>query len=548
MKLKQYFRRSLAVLISVMTLAAMLITVPALANEKDVEEKSAELIAAETLRELDLFLGYGDDADGNPVFGLEDGATRLHGIIMLLRYLGKYEEAMEGNNDCPFTDVSGDYNRAIVGYAFAMGYTKGVSGERFDPAGALTAPMYLTFVLRALEYEDNVDFKWNTACELTDKLGITNGEYYKDSGSVRRGRMVLISLFALGQQKKTSEQTLIEALNDAGAFSGLELTLGEITALAGETVKSLSQYTLKRNTTYYAELVGWRVKVTASSTADTNAGEFVWLNLETNNPDDPDDKNSKLWGLEYVIRQILSPFADNKGYSALKSIVFTTSDTTRFQTDIPVIKIIDDVIIKDGLAWINMILDKEDVKVTVNSGARIKINNVTVFNNSKWGWFGDEHGPMGTGVPIGITYKKGMVITDGLGFKASAQDSMTYELSSDHKSISIDKEDAGILIDVSQLTGDLEMLVRARGFAIRFDAGEGLVAEPATSGAITVNNKGSGRIFTIRELNEVSAETWKFAPSAPPDRFFKLSIPEGVSYSSLKLTVVDELTAKNDEK
>ena len=544
MKLNQYLKRSLAVLISLMMLVPMLMVTPALAEEGDAEEKSAELIAAETLRKLGLFLGYGDDEEGNPVFGLEDGATRLHGIIMLLRYLGKYEEAQESHYDCPFADVTGDFNRTIVGYAFVMGYTKGISSTQFDPTGALTASMYLTFALRALEYEDGTDFKWNAAWELTDKLGITNGEYDKDNNLIRRGQMVLISLFVLQQKIKNSEETLIDALCKADVFISLELTSDEITTLVGETVKSLPNNMLKRNTAYYAELVGWRVKLTTSATVDANVRDSVWLNSMTNNPDDPDDDKSKIWGLEYVIRQILWSFADNKGNFSLRSIRFTTTDKEYFKTDIPVIEIIDDVIIQDGLSWINMILDKEDITVTVNPDAQIKINNVTIINHSKWGWFGDGHGPLGGGVPIEITYNNGMIMTDSLGFKASEPDSLTYELSYERQSISIDKEDAGMLIDVSELMSgnDLELLVRARGLTVKFDVGKGMVAKPVSSGSITIGNNGSERIFTIHELGENTVETWSLIPSVPPDRYFKLSVPskpDGTSHWSLRLTVAD---------
>jgi hypothetical protein len=181
---RRHLERPLAFLIALMMFLSTLMVMPALADEEEqlepvavAEAKSPELIAAETLHRLGLFLGYGDNEEGKPVFGLEDGATRLHGIIMLLRFLGEYAEAQKGNYTCPFTDVVGSYNRAIAGFAFAKGYTKGISETRFDPTAAITTTQYLTFILRALGYKDGEDFEWNTAWELADKLGITNGEY-----------------------------------------------------------------------------------------------------------------------------------------------------------------------------------------------------------------------------------------------------------------------------------------------------------------------------------------------------------------------------------
>ena len=240
MKKNKCLKRPLAMLLALMILVSTLMVTPALAKEDEPVEKSAELIAAEILHKLGLFLGYGDDEDGAPVFGLEDGATRLHGIIMLLRYLGVYDEAQEGDNECLFADVTGAYNRAIVGYAFAMGYTKGVSATRFDPTGTLTATMYLTFILRALGYEDGIDFEWDAAWEMSDELEITKGEYNTENNSLRRGQMVLISLFALQQQVKGSEQTLIEVLIEAGVFDNLEFGADEIAAIVDEAIRSIS--------------------------------------------------------------------------------------------------------------------------------------------------------------------------------------------------------------------------------------------------------------------------------------------------------------------
>ena len=240
MKLNRILSKPLAILIVLIMLVSTLMVTPTLAYDEVAEEKSAELIAAEALHKLGLFLGYGDDENGNPVFGLEDGATRIQGIIMLLRFLGEYEEATKGNSACPFVDVAGEYSRAIAGFAFAKGYTKGVSATNFDPSGALSATMYLTFILRALGYEDGVDFEWNAAWALSDELGITNGEFDAANNSLRRGQMVLISLFALQQLVKDTEQSLVQKLIAAGVFRNLTMQPEEIIALVDETIAELT--------------------------------------------------------------------------------------------------------------------------------------------------------------------------------------------------------------------------------------------------------------------------------------------------------------------
>jgi len=208
--MRKTMKKTLAFLIVASLLMSTLMFTTALAGNE--EDKSNELIAAEALHSIGLLLGLGDDADGNPVFGLEDGATRVQGLIMLLRFFGEFEEALESESEHPFADVTDAYNSPIVGYAFEGGITKGVSETRFDPTGELTAAHYLTFILRALGYEDGTDFEWNAAWELTDKLGITSGEFDAANNELLRGSLAVVSLFALEQPLKDSDKTLLEKL------------------------------------------------------------------------------------------------------------------------------------------------------------------------------------------------------------------------------------------------------------------------------------------------------------------------------------------------
>lgn len=73
---------------------------PALAAESEAQE------AAETLYELGLFKGTGTDAAGKPVFDLGRAPTRAEAVTMLVRLLGKEEDARSGSWEIPFTDVA----------------------------------------------------------------------------------------------------------------------------------------------------------------------------------------------------------------------------------------------------------------------------------------------------------------------------------------------------------------------------------------------------------------------------------------------------------
>ena len=85
---------------------------------------------AHRLNALGLFLGSGYDLGGS--------ATRLHGIIMLTRILGEEDTALPFDGPCPFSDVAAGKPSAYTGYAFAQGYTTGVSATTFNPGGALS--------------------------------------------------------------------------------------------------------------------------------------------------------------------------------------------------------------------------------------------------------------------------------------------------------------------------------------------------------------------------------------------------------------------------
>ncbi|MCL1828182.1 MAG: hypothetical protein FWG32_01665 [Oscillospiraceae bacterium] len=180
-------------------------------------DKTAEEVASETLSEAGLFRGVGSNA-GVPDFALGRTLNRADGLVMLVRLMGAEDEALSGDHPCPFTDVPA-WAAPYAGYAFAAGWTKGVSEAPalFDPNASITAAQYLTFILRALGYEDGVDFAWESAAELTDKLGITGGA----GGALTRGDMAVISLFALTTAVKGSGQTLLTGLLDAGVFDKL---------------------------------------------------------------------------------------------------------------------------------------------------------------------------------------------------------------------------------------------------------------------------------------------------------------------------------------
>lgn len=124
--------------------------------------------AASALHELGLFAGVGTNADGTINYDLDRAPTRNEAVTMLVRILGKEEEAKNGTWETPFTDVA-EWAKPYVGYAYANKLTGGTSAATFGGSDIVSATQYLTFALRALGYKSGVDFQWDRAWELSDQ-------------------------------------------------------------------------------------------------------------------------------------------------------------------------------------------------------------------------------------------------------------------------------------------------------------------------------------------------------------------------------------------
>ena len=167
--------------------------------------------AADALHTLGLFQGTGTKADGTPNYDLDRTPTRSESVAMLVRLLGKESEAKSKTWNIPFSDVAA-WAQPYVGYAYANGFVNGTSQTTFSGDDVVTAAHYLTFILRVLGYSSNTDFQWDRAWDLSDKLGITNGEY-SSNGPFTRGDMAVISRNALDATYKNSEKTLLSSLD-----------------------------------------------------------------------------------------------------------------------------------------------------------------------------------------------------------------------------------------------------------------------------------------------------------------------------------------------
>jgi hypothetical protein len=142
-------------------------------------------------------------------------------MVMLIRILGKESEALNGSWSHPFTDVA-SWADKYIGYAYEKGLTKGVSATEYGTGNA-SSDMYLTFMLRALNYNDSTgDFTWDAPDVLAKAVGILPDGV--NTESFLRSDVVLVSWAALEADLKGGSQRLANKLIAESIFTGDDYT------------------------------------------------------------------------------------------------------------------------------------------------------------------------------------------------------------------------------------------------------------------------------------------------------------------------------------
>ncbi len=186
-------------------------------DDKFTPASNEAVEAADALYSLGLFNGTGVDANGSPIYELERTPNRHEAVTMLVRLLGMEETAKGMLWTAPFTDVV-DWAKPYVMYAYENGITLGTSSTTYGGSADTTATQYITFMLRTLGYSSETDFKWDAAWELSDEIGMTNGEYNSSTASFTRGDMVQIAFSALSCEM-VDGTVLLDYLTEQGSIN-----------------------------------------------------------------------------------------------------------------------------------------------------------------------------------------------------------------------------------------------------------------------------------------------------------------------------------------
>lgn len=168
--------------------------------------------AAKELSAIGMFRGT---AAG---FDLDSVPTRSQAAIMLVRLYGAEDEAKaafdSGELTCAFTDV-GETAAPYVAWLADKGLANGTSATTFGAGNPCTAKAYTIFLLRALGYQDNVDFTTANAEEFAMSLGLLDTSLF--SGKFLRDDLAALTYQALGTGLKDGGTYLLDSLIKGGA-------------------------------------------------------------------------------------------------------------------------------------------------------------------------------------------------------------------------------------------------------------------------------------------------------------------------------------------
>ena len=195
-----------AQILALLVVLVTVLTVSAFASDFDH--------CADALKDLGLFQGTSKG------YELDRAPTRTEAGVMLVRLLGKEEEAKAIETyTAPFTDVQ-DWAKPYVQYLYDNGLTNGKSETLFGYSDLCTAQQYATFLLRALGYSDaeGGDFTYAKALDFAREKGVVDMANC-DEKNFLRDDVVAMSYTALATAPKSGEADLLTKLVKEGAIA-----------------------------------------------------------------------------------------------------------------------------------------------------------------------------------------------------------------------------------------------------------------------------------------------------------------------------------------
>lgn len=156
-------------------------------------------------------------------YGFEKTPTRMEGIVILIRLLGKEAEAMQLQQlPCRFQDVP-NWAVGYANYAYEENISKGVSDTLFGTNDVMTAQQFNTLLLRTIGYDDGQgDFRWDRSVDKANELGILPvdlADRYEARSKYTKRDLMETAFCYLEAEYKGEAVTLIRSLLDSGVIA-----------------------------------------------------------------------------------------------------------------------------------------------------------------------------------------------------------------------------------------------------------------------------------------------------------------------------------------
>ena len=225
--------------------------------------------AVATLSALGLLIGSGGD------LALTRPVTRAEAAVMLLRLMGLYDTAETVSLKSAFSDAG--WADVYLGFAYDAGIVKGRTDTYFGSNETVSARDFVTMVLRALGYDEDVDFTYGTSLAFADAIGLTHGEYSADGGFIRED-LALVSYTALTMKPKGADRRLIDTLYMNGGVTAEALKQTRLASAvnANKTVRTAAEvYELTSSAVFLLRAYGTEEDFEKDSYFSQGSGFFV---------------------------------------------------------------------------------------------------------------------------------------------------------------------------------------------------------------------------------------------------------------------------------
>lgn len=252
--------------LSALVLALLMLCLPAAAHTDNQQN------TADALNHMNLFLGKG----GTLGYDLDAKLNRNQGVILLVRMLGKEDEAQEGNYRQPFLDVPAGASPHVA-YAYANGIVNGYTATAFGGSDTMTDKMFLALSLRALGYTDkgdNKDFEYSESRQMAYKVGLVSDPAY--DSEFTRGEAVEVFWKILHTKFKGETQTLGDRLIQQGVITKAQLEKAEDIQKNGKKTETPSTGGASGGGSSAVGGGSSSGGTSSGSSGNTAAGELTW--------------------------------------------------------------------------------------------------------------------------------------------------------------------------------------------------------------------------------------------------------------------------------